>query len=284
MRRALLIGVAAGAALLAPGGAAKAASKPGIERGFHLLYELKFDAARAQFRAWEESHPEDALGAASEAASYLFEEFYRQGVLTSEFFLDDHKLLGGVDNLPDPESRRRFLEANARAQSLARRRLRESPKDAEALFVLTITTGMRSNYTALIEKQSLKSLKLIREAEGYANKLLAVQPDALDAYLSLGATNYIIGCLPGYKRFFLWFGGIHGDRGEGMRQLEIAANGGHYLRPYAKIFLALAALREKQPELARAQLEALVAEFPQNSLFQRELALLENSMHAASDP
>ena len=35
---------------------------------------------------------------------------------------------------------------------------------------------------------------------------------AQDAYVALGTSNYVIGCLPGYKRAFLWFGGIHGDR------------------------------------------------------------------------
>jgi len=39
--------------------------------------------------------------------------------------------------------------------------------------------------------------------------------------------------------------------------------------------LALAALREKKPELARAQLKELVAQFPENPLFASELAKLE---------
>jgi hypothetical protein len=48
----------------------------------------------------------------------------------------------------------------------------------------------------------------------------------------------------------------------------------HHLRLFAKILLALAALREKQTTLARAQLTELVAEFPHNSLFVGELATL----------
>jgi len=65
-----------------------------LDAGFHFLYELKFEEARNQFEAWQKSHPEDPLGSASEAASYLFEECYRQGVLTSEFFVDDKRFLG----------------------------------------------------------------------------------------------------------------------------------------------------------------------------------------------
>jgi predicted Zn-dependent protease len=39
--------------------------------------------------------------------------------------------------------------------------------------------------------------------------------------------------------------------------------------------LALAALREKKPDVARTQLKELVAKFPENSLFARELAKLQ---------
>jgi hypothetical protein len=62
-----------------------------------------------------------------------------------------------------------------------------------------------------------------------------------------------------------------------MKQLEIAAREGDYLRPFAKILLALAALREKQVELARRELEELAGEFPGNPLFARELAMRKNS-------
>ena len=57
-------------------------------------------------------------------------------------------------------------------------------------------------------------------------------------------------------------------------QLQMAAAGGQYLGPFAKVLLALVARRERQPELARMLLEELSAEFPANLLFRRELALL----------
>jgi hypothetical protein len=62
-----------------------------------------------------------------------------------------------------------------------------------------------------------------------------------------------------------------------MRQLGVTAQQGHYLKPFAKILLALTALREKQPDLTRKLLEELTAEFPANPLFRRELFLLQGS-------
>jgi len=130
----------------------------------------------------------------------------------------------------------------------------------------------------------VESLKMIRDADRYANKLLVVAPDAVDANLTLGTANYIIGSLPGLKRFLLGFAGIHGDKKAGIRQLQRAADHGHYMRPFAKIMLALATLREKKPELARIQLNELVAEFPENPLFAGELAKLKASPAAPMRP
>jgi hypothetical protein len=114
---------------------------------------------------------------------------------------------------------------------------------------MTLGLGLRADYASLIDKQQIESLKMTGEADKYAKKLLAA-----DAYLGLGTANYVIGGLPVHKRFLLAFAVIHGDKHVGIQQLEIAAMSGHYLRPFAKILLALAALREKNAELARRQL------------------------------
>ncbi len=245
-----------------------------LDGGFQRLYELKFADARSQFTAWQRAHTEDPLGDVSIAASYLFEEFYRQGVLTAKFFLDDKRLLGGIDGKPDEKRTAGFNKANQRARDSARSRIQANSKDTDALFALTLATGMQADYASILEKRPLEGLSLIKEANGYASRLLALQPDRADAWLALGAANYIIGCLPMHTRFFLWFGGIHGDKRLGMEQLMRTADGGHYLRPFAKIFLALAAVREKQEDVARRELIDLVAEFPDNPLFTAELGEL----------
>jgi hypothetical protein len=247
---------------------------PELDAGFRLLYEMKTAEARAQFETWQKSHPEDPLGSASEAAAYLFEECYRQGVLTSDFFLDNRRFMGKVVLKADPELRAAFFAADKQAQALAQARLKTNPDDTNALFAMTLSLGMQADYASLIDKHQVESLKMIRDAGQYAQRLLAIAPEAADAYLTLGVANYIIGGLPGAKRFVLGFAGIHGDKQAGIRQLTIAAERGHYLRPFAKIMLALAALREKKTDVARTQLSELVAEFPENPLFAGELAKL----------
>jgi hypothetical protein len=255
--------------------AVPAAGEPRLEAGFRAMYELRFEAARDEILAHQAAHPEDPLGWAAEAASYLFEEFNRQGVLTSAFFLDDATFLGGIAGRPDPGRREKFLAANDRARKLAGVLLKANPKDADGLFVVTLADGMEGDFEAIIEKRQIAALSSIRRAEKEATLLLSVRPEAQDAYVALGAANYIIGSLPSYKRFFLWFGGVRGDREHGMDQLQTAAEHGHYLRPLAQSLLAFASEREGRFDRAQALFADLAREFPDNPTFARELLLAE---------
>lgn len=245
---------------------------PELMSGFHQLYEQKFQQARETFNDWHSNHPEEPFGEVALAASFLFEEMYRQGVLTSDFFLSEKRFLHGIDGKPDPVRMSNFREALTHARILARQRLKTSPKDPEALFALTLAAGMESDADAILEKKQLDGLKRMKEANEHAKQLLAVHPDAADAYVAPGIANYIIGSLnPGF-RFALWFGGIHGDKRLGMEQVAKTAENGRYLRPFAKIMLALAARREKQNTLAQKLLHELTEEFPSNDTYAAEYA------------
>lgn len=248
-----------------------------LESGFRNLYELHFQEARKQFVDYQKAKPEDPMGVVAEAASHLYEQFNQKGVFTSEFFLNDDKFLKGVDGTPAENENRPFLDTNQRAREMAKRELKSDPQNKEAMLVLTMADGMESDYDALIVKKQLAGLGMMKQAEAEAAKLLAVDPKAQDAYLALGASNYVIGCLPGFKRAFLWFGGVHGDRDRGLEEMQMAADHGHYLQPFAKILLALAYEREHETGRARALLADLSSEFPANPLFAHELALVDTN-------
>ncbi len=245
---------------------------PELVAGFNLLYQQKFTEARETFSDWRSHNPDEPFGEVALAASHLFEELYRQGVLTSDFFLNEKRFLHGIDGKPDPARMNNFREALTQARALARQRQKTNAKDPEALFALALASGMESDADAILEKKQLDGLKRMKEANEYAKQLLAQRPDAADAYVAPGIANYIIGSLnPGY-RLALWFGGIHGDKKLGMEQVAKTAENGRYLRPFAKIMLALAARREKQNALAQKLLRELKEEFPSNDTFAAEYA------------
>ena len=243
---------------------------PELSAGFDLLYEQKFAEARQIFASWESRNLEDPFGEVAVAASYLFEELYLHGVLTSDFFLNEKRFLHGIDGRPNPERMSHFGEALARARELAMVRQKTNPNDGEALFALTLAAGMESDAESILQKKHLDGLKHLKEANKYAESLLAGNPDAVDAYIALGIANYIIGSQTAGSRFALWFDGIHGNKKLGMEQVAKTVENGRYLRPFAKILLALAACRERQVALAQKLLRELSEQYPASELFVSE--------------
>ena len=245
---------------------------PELSSGFRLLYIQKFPEARAQFEEWENQHPDEPFGQAAIAASYLFEEFDFQGVLTSDFFLNEKRFLHGIEGQPDPQRMKGFDEAVRKARRLAAERLERTPNDPEALYALTLCAGMESDSDTILRKHNLDALKRLKEGNTHAKALLAERPDAYDAYVALGSANYIIGSLSVGFRAMLWFGGVHGDKKLGMEQVSKTAENGRYLKPFAKIMLALAARREKQNKLAQKLFLELSEEFPESPRYAIEYA------------
>src|SRR5262249_15886756 len=132
-------------------------SVPELSAGFHSLYAQNFSGAREQFDGWEAQHPEEPFGEVAVAASYLFEELFRQGVLSSDFFLNEKRFLNGIEGKPDAERMKCFEEALALARKLAKARLASNPREPEALFALTLASGMESNAAMMLKKQHLES-------------------------------------------------------------------------------------------------------------------------------
>src|SRR5580704_13024525 len=255
-----------------PSAGAAFTTDPEMASGFHQLYAQHFSEARTIFTNWESSHPEDPFGPVAIAASYLFEELYRQNVLSSDFFLDQKRFLNGIEGKPDPGRMNNFRAAVEHARVLSKQRLKHNPRDPEGLFGLALAAGMESDAYAILEKKQLDALKRLKEANENAKVLLAVEPDASDAYVALGVANYIIGSLNSGYRMALWFVSIHGDKKLGMEQLSKTADNGRYLEPFAKILLALTARREKQNALAQKLLLQLTQEFPSNPTYASEYA------------
>ena len=242
-----------------------------IYQGWLKMYDLDFNDAHRIFVQWAQNHPDDSLAPASDAAADLFSELTRLGVLESELFVNDAEFAARKKLQPDPQVRRHFSRQIDEADRLADFTLRTSPADGNALFVKTLTRGLLADYAALVDKQNLAALSYTKQGRSYAEKLLSVDPNAFDAYLGSGVENYLLSLKPTPLRVLLRFTGARIDREKGLEELRMTALHGYYLEPFAKLLLAVAALRDKKPEQAADILRELHDRFPRNELYSREL-------------
>jgi len=246
-----------------------------LDSGYKLLYDLRFDRAHDVFAAWTQEHPDDPLGPASDAAGYLFSELNRLGILEGQFYESDKQFDARSKVTPDPTVRDRFAKVLDQAETRAKARLTKNPNDRDALFAMTMSSGLKADYAALIEKSNLTSLHFTRESAHWSEQLLAVDPNCYDAHLAGGFAKYIVGSMTAPMRWLLRMGGISGDKEQGIMELRLTADHGEYLAPFARILLAIAYVREKDTPRALSILASLEADFPNNPLFAKEIARLD---------
>jgi hypothetical protein len=112
----------------------------------------------------------------------------------------------------------------------------------------------------------------MKNSRRIAEQLVAIDPSCYDAYLAVGVENYLLGLNSVPVRWILRLSGAQTDKAEGVKHLRMTAEKGRYLGPFARLLLAVAALRDNDRASARALLAGLSQEFPRNHLYSEELA------------
>jgi len=256
---------------------------PTLDDVVQHLYDFDFPSTFELLDRYITAHPRDPLPYAFRSSAYLFSELDRLGILESEFLIDDNRIVEKKNTqTPDANIRTRFLQALQDTGTRADAALKTNPVDRDALFALSISQGVATDYMAFVEKRQISSLSAARRSNDYAQRLLRVDPHFYDAYMTAGLSEYMIGSLPFFIRWFIHFDNVSGSKERGKQNLELVSREGHYFRAFAKILLGIICLREKRPREAQKLLVDLTHQYPSNPLFQKELTKLNNKLGATA--
>jgi hypothetical protein len=267
--------------LLAP---SLAAERPSLDEALNQLYNFDFVTAQKTIDQLIAAHPQDPLPYSFRASAYLFYELDRLGVLEGEFFSNDDWAYDKKRKAsPDPTVRARLLQTLQDTQAKGEAVLKTAPTDKNALFALCIAQGVTADYMALIEKRQFGSLTPTKKGNSYAQQLLRLDPKYADAYVTAGFSEYVLGSLPFFVKWFVHWDGVSGSKELGKQHLETAARDGHYLKAFAKILLAIAAVREKRMPDAQKIMADLTRDYPGNPLFRKELGKLNSRLGIAAN-
>lgn len=239
------------------------------------MYNQDYVGAHEVLDRYIATRPQDPLPYAFRASAYLFYELDRLGVLESEFLTDDKQIAEKKKKVdPDPVVREKFVRAVHDVETRADAILKTNPDDTQALFAMCIAQGVSTDYMAFVEKKQFSSLSIAKRSNGYAQHLLRIDPKFYDAYLTAGISEYMLGSLPFFVRWFVHFDNVDGSKDRGVDRLKLVAREGHYFKPFSKIMLSIIGLREKRPQEAQQWLTELARDYPDNRLFRKELAKL----------
>lgn len=250
-----------------------------LQAAYARLYDFDFKGAHEILDRQHQLDPPAPLVLAIKAAAYLFSELDRLKILELDFFTDDDKVVDRRKLIPDPVIRQKFFDTVAESDRLANARLATKPDDPDALLALCMTTGLVTDYAALVEKKRFGSFALAKKSHIWAKKLLELNPPVVDAYMTFGTAEYIVGSLPFFLRWFVHMDSVEGSKTKGIEELTLVAQKGKYCGPFARMLLSVIALREKRPEEAERLLAGLARDYPDNLLVRKELARVSRQLH-----
>ncbi len=253
-----------------------------IDLAFRRMYNFDFAGAHAILDEEIRNHPEVPLTHSVRAALLLFTEFDRLKILETDFFADDDQVTNKKKLKPEPAARTRIFAETSEARTWASARLAVDAQDRDALLAMCMAAGVETDYTSLVEKKYLRSYSLSKEDLRYAQKLLALKPPVMDAYLTLGSVEYAVGSLNFFFRIFIRFDQIQGNKQKGIENLMKVVEGGRYYPPFAKILLSVIYLRENRLSQALALMKEVERDFPENPLFRKEVIRISERISRTS--
>jgi tetratricopeptide (TPR) repeat protein len=238
--------------------------------GFVHFYNNEFDAAIADFEAGVKARPNDPESYNHLAQAILYREMLRNGALESQLVSGTNPFLRRPKMSISTQDKARFAHCVDQSLKLRQALLEKDPQNIHALYALGVAHGLRANYSFLVEKAWVDSLREAMAAKKFNEQILDINPNFVDAQLILGLDDYVVGNLPFHMRALGFVAGFRGDKDGGIRKLEEVAKAGILNRYDAEIVLAAIYRRERSPEKAIPLLKDLAARFPRNYLLRFE--------------
>jgi len=249
---------------------------------FNHFYNLEYDRAIQEFEQVLQRHPDDPFAVNHLLTTILFHELYRVGALNTSEYAND-SFVHVAHRPADPAVQKQIKDLVQRAFTLEEKMLKANPKDVSALYARGVTRAQFATYTALIERAWFSALRNALGARHDHERVLELDPSAVQAKLVVGVHNYVVGSLPWGAKFGATIVGLGGNKEKGLRYLQECAAGNGETAVDAQMALILFLRREHQYQEALTIARSLIPRFPQNMLLPLEEANLLHVMGNLSD-
>jgi tetratricopeptide (TPR) repeat protein len=270
----------AGASALAAQGIA-APIRPGnnalAARGFNELYNMDYAPAIRDLSELEREHPDDPFTSNYLLAAEVFQELNRIGALDTETYSSESFLTSKARRALDMEAQKRIFDLIARIESLCDARLEKDHDDVDALYARGVARGFRATYMGMAEKSWIPAIRSALAARRDHERVLELDPAYVDAKMTVGIHNYIIGSLNWAGRAAVALVGVTGNRKKGLEYLREVSRSQGTSRNDAALALSLFLRREQRYPEALELVGRVSREYPRNFLLFIEYAHLLNA-------
>jgi tetratricopeptide (TPR) repeat protein len=222
----------------------------GVENGLNLNDK----GAEAELMKAVELDGENPIGYSFLAMTYLYS--FETGFTEKEKKRNEALMVRAVEN----------------AESRAEKRMEKNSRDGGAYFSMVLAKMVRDRWE-MDRKNYFRAFREAGRVWDYLEKTRELDPGNYDVYYPMGILHYYLAQLSGIARGVASLFITSGDREKGLKELELAAEKGYFLKDMAQSNLvSIYYLNEKQPERALPLAKQLREKYPQNYNFCFALA------------
>ncbi len=238
--------------------------------GYAALYNLDYEGARRRFQKMVNIAPDHPAGAQCYASSLWLQQLNQAWELKSTLYSTD--AYTSDKTKVDRRQVEEFRNWIRRAKLLSEARLRQNPRDVEALYFLGAAKGLEAAFAGAVERKFMAALRSGSSAVNDHREVLKLSPEFRDAELTIGLQDYIVGSLPLPAKMIAATMGVRGSKKRGLKALEHVASEGQWARDVARVLLIDLYKREKRWGDAIKMSRELSEKYPRNYLFKLQIA------------
>jgi tetratricopeptide (TPR) repeat protein len=255
--------------------------------GLDALYNIDYDKAERDFKEIVKIIPNHPGGYQLLAARVWIKTLYESRRLQGSLYSSESFYKSGDDKV-DPKIITEFRNLTREAKRLAEAKLKQEPKNIEALDFLANTEGLKASFEEAVERRHFAALRDGNDAVNHHREVLKLDPKYIDAQITIGLYEYVVGSLPLGIKLLANVGGFRGSKKKGLAMLEQVAREGRWSQDDAKTVLVLLYRREKRFADVLKLTRELSAKYPRNYLLRLEtadaLVSLAGVKRKANDP
>jgi tetratricopeptide (TPR) repeat protein len=237
--------------------------------GLDALYNIDYDKANRDFKEIVRLYPNHPGGYQLLAARLWIKTLYESRRLQSSLYSSEGFYSSGDDKV-DPRIVTEFRNLTREAKRLAEAKLKQDPKNVEALDFLANTEGLKASFEEAVERRHFAALRDGNDAVNHHREVLRLDPKYIDAQITIGLYEYVVGALPLPIKILAGATGYRGSKKRGLKMLEQVAQEGRWAQDDAKSVLILLYGREKRFADVVKLTRELSAKYPRNYLLRLE--------------
>jgi hypothetical protein len=241
--------------------------------GNDAVYNLDYKVAREKFERMVKIAPDHPAGYIYLANNLWLEWLNSSRRLSASLYNgDSFYQQDAEEDKFDPKREKEFNDYIKQAIAVAKARVQKNPQDTEALYYQGAALGLRAGYSVTVKRSFRRAMGDANGSTQIQKRVVKMDPNYHDAYLSIGLYEYVIDSLPFVWRTLARLAGLKGSKKRGLEHLELTTQKGKFAADDARVILIGLYSREKQPEKALEMISYLAAKYPRNYLLGVERA------------